>query len=68
VLIVERDPWAAELFQLSGGKLVSAGRSDLANGRVLASGVVSLAFRLVAGTPRPRVEVTNTATGQQWRC
>jgi Uma2 family endonuclease len=68
VLIVERDPWAVELFQLAGGKLVSAGRSDLANGLVLASGVLSLTFRLIAGTPRPQVEVTNTATGRQWPC
>lgn len=67
-LIVERDPWAVELFQLSGGKLVSVGRSDLANGLVLASGVLPLTFRLTAGTPRPRVEVTATATGRQWSC
>ena len=67
VLIVERDPWAVELFQLSGGKLVSAGRSDLANGVAVPSGVLPLTFRLVAGTPRPRIEVTAT-TGIQWLC
>lgn len=68
VLIVERDPWAVELFQLSAGKLVSAGRSDLSNGLVLSSGVVTLTFKLVAGTPRPRIEVTNTTSGRQWSC
>ena len=68
VLIVERDPWAVELFQLSGGRLVSVGRSDVANGLVLPSGVVPLTFRLVAGTPRPRIEVTHAATGRQWMC
>lgn len=68
VLIVERDPWAVDLFQLSGGRLVSTGRSDLANGLMLPSGVMPLAFRLVAGTPRPRIEVTHTATGRQWLC
>ncbi len=67
VLIVERDPWAVELFQLSGGTLVSAGRSNLANGVAVPSGVLSLAFRLVAATPRPRIEVTAT-TGIQWPC
>ncbi len=68
VLIVERDPWAVDLFQLSGGRLVSAGRSDVANGLILPSGVLPLTFRLVAGTPRPRIEVTHTATGRQWPC
>lgn len=32
VLVVERDPWAAELFTLLDGQLVSAGRSDVGNG------------------------------------
>lgn len=32
VLVVERDPWAAELFTLLDGQLVSTGRSDVGNG------------------------------------
>ncbi|OWK43504.1 hypothetical protein FRUB_03103 [Fimbriiglobus ruber] len=66
ILIVHRDPWALELFQLSGGKYVSAGRSDLSTPGVLKSTVLPLAFRLVAGKTRPKIEVTHPPTGRRW--
>jgi Uma2 family endonuclease len=66
LLIVDRDPWAVELYQLRRGKLRLAGRSDAANPAVLASGVLPLTFQLKAGRPRPKVLVTHTATGQTW--
>ena len=66
LLIVERDPWALEMYQLQGGKLVLAGTSDLTSPAVLASGALPLTFQLRPGTPRPTVLVTHTATGQTW--
>lgn len=66
VFIVERDPWALELFQLRGGVLVSAGRVDLANAASVASGVLPLAFRLVAGEERPQIEMAHTGDGRVW--
>lgn len=66
VLIVDRDPWALELYQLCGGKLVLAGRSDLSNSAVLTSSVLPLTFRLVAGQSRPRIEVVHPPTGRRW--
>jgi Uma2 family endonuclease len=66
VLIVDRYPWAVELFRLRDGALVSAGRSDLSNPAEVTSGVLPLAFRLVPGEPRPRVGVRHTGTGQTW--
>lgn len=66
LLIVHRTPWALELYQLAGGKLVSAGRSDAANPAVLASGVLPLTFALRDAEPRPVVDITHTATGQVW--
>lgn len=66
VLVIDRYPWALELYQLRGGELVSAGRSDLAAPAVLASGVLPLAFALRDAQPRPVVDVTHTATGQTW--
>lgn len=66
VLIVHRDPWYLELFGLVGGKLVSAGRSDLADPQTLPSGTIPLTFRLVPGTDRPRIEVTHPPTGRTW--
>ncbi len=66
VLVVERVPWAVELFVLGGSRLVTAGRSDVANGTVLTSIALGLTFKLVGGTPRPRIEVTHPATGKSW--
>ncbi len=66
VLIVNRDPWAVEMYQLQGGKLVLAGTSDLATSAVLASGALPITFQLQAGTPRPTILITHTATGQTW--
>ena len=66
VLVVERDPWAVELFTLSNGRLVSSGRSDVANGLVLNSAALGLTFRLVAGASRPKIEVTQPTTGKSW--
>jgi len=66
VLVIDRDPWALELYHLAGGRLVPAGRSDAATPAVLASGVLPLTFQLRDGTPRPTILVTHTATGQTW--
>ncbi len=66
VLVVERDPWAVELFVLADGRLVTAGRSDVVNDVVLTSAALGLTFKLVTGTPRPRIEVTHPTTGKSW--
>lgn len=67
VLFVDRDPWQLELYQLRAGKLQPAGRSDLANPAVLASGLLPLTFQLQPGTPRPIIHITHTVTGQKWK-
>ena len=66
LLIVERNPWAVELYQLRNGALVSAGRSDLSNPAVLSSEVLPLSFHLRAGIPRPTILVMHTTTAQVW--
>ena len=66
VFIVDRDPWALELYQLRGAKLKLAGRSDLANPAVLASSVLPLTFQLREGTPRPIIHIAHTSNGQTW--
>jgi hypothetical protein len=66
VLVVERDPWAVELFTLANGALVSAGRSEVSNGLLLTSAALGLTFKLVAGASRPRIEVTQPASGKCW--
>jgi Uma2 family endonuclease len=66
ILIVDRYPWALELYTRKGRRFRLAGRSDLANPAVLASGVVPLTFQLQPGTARPRIAVRHTGSGQAW--
>ncbi len=66
LLVIDRRPWAIEMYQLSGDQLVTAGRSDAVNRLILASSVLPLTFQLRDGSPRPTIVVTHTATGQVW--
>lgn len=43
-----------------------AGRSELPSSSTLTSSVMPLTFRLVAGTPRPKIVVVHPPTGKQW--
>lgn len=66
VLIVKRDPWIIELFQLKDGVLELAGRSDTEQPTILVSSVLALTFQLVAGRVRPQIEVTHPPSGKTW--
>ena len=66
VLIVDRKPWALELYQLRGGGYVLAGRSDEATPATFASTVLPLTFRLRPAPSRPVIEMTHVGTGQVW--
>lgn len=66
LLVVDRDPWKLELYQLQGGKLVSVGTSDVAGGAILASCALPLTFRLQAGAARPVIHIAHTTDGRTW--
>jgi Uma2 family endonuclease len=66
VLIVDRNPWQLELYQLRRGKLRLAGTVQPSDGKLLTSGVVPLAFALVRGRHRPKIRITHTQSGQEW--
>jgi Uma2 family endonuclease len=66
LLLVDRDPWALEVFRLTTGRLDSAGRSNLSNGAALKSEVVPVSFRLTSGPKRPMIEVSHHDGVQQW--
>jgi len=62
VLIVDRNPWAMELYAATGSvtemQLVAAATSD---GKAsLHSGVLPISFELLPGSPRPRIRATLT--------
>jgi Uma2 family endonuclease len=67
VLVVDRYPWALELFRPKRGKLASVGRSELPESKVLKSRVLPFTFQLKPGKPRPTVEMIHTPTGQVWK-
>ncbi len=66
LLIVDRDPWSLELYQLRKSQLQLAGRSDLTNQAVLASTVLPLSFQLLNANPRPIIHIAHHSNGQTW--
>jgi Uma2 family endonuclease len=66
LLLVDRDPWALELYRLQDGVLVLVGKSDLTQPDVLVSQVIPLTFQLAAGDPRPMIEMIHADGVQRW--
>jgi Uma2 family endonuclease len=66
LLLVERRPWRLELYRASEGKLELVGASRPTASEILKSDVVPISMRLVARSPRPRIEVTQTTRGESW--
>lgn len=66
LLVVDRDPWVLELYQLQDGVLKLVGKSSLDRPDLLISDVLPLSFRLVEGDPRPRIEVVHSDGVQRW--
>lgn len=66
VLIVDRDPWQLELYQLRRGKLRSKGAVRLTDGNVVSSTVTPITFQLVRGRPRPKVRISHSEAALEW--
>ena len=66
LLIVDRKPWALELYRLQDETLTRVGKSTLTKRDWLASEVVPLKFRLVAGKSRPEIEAVHGTTRKKW--
>ncbi len=69
LLIVDRKPWALELYRLDGEQMALVGRSTVEAPEPLASAVLPLSFRLSAGVvgARPEIEVRRNEGGDVWR-
>lgn len=67
LLIVDRKPWALELYRLEGEALTRVGKSTPTKRDWLTSEVVPLKFRLVAGKSRPEIEAVHATTRKKWR-
>jgi Uma2 family endonuclease len=66
LLLVDRKPWALELYRLRDGVLAPAGRVLPESSAELKSEVLPVSFCLLPGTPRPRIEVTRSGGSQTW--
>ena len=66
LLLIDRDPWAVELYRLGEKGFAQVGVSRLDDAQVLRSEQVPLTFRLVAGDDRPVVEVSLADGEKRW--
>ena len=66
VLFIDRKPWMLELSRAADGVLASVGSVDDGSTEVTASDVLPLSFRLVAGSPRPTIEVIHVDGVRRW--
>lgn len=66
VLLIDREPWCIELYQLQDHKLVLVGKSDLDQPHELKNAVLSVSFQLTVGLNRPLVLVKHTDGIRHW--
>ena len=66
LLIIDREPWALELYRRQDEKLVLVGKTTLEDPQVLQSGLLGLSFELVPEKPRPRIRIRHVKTGEEW--
>lgn len=65
LLILDRHPWALELYRRQRAKMKLIGRITRSAARPLASDVLPLSWRLIAGDSRPNIEIKH-ADGRRW--
>jgi Uma2 family endonuclease len=66
LLLVDREPWALELYRDGPSGLEKVESADLQAGEVR-SAVLPLIFRLVSARGRPDIEVGHAESGRTWR-
>jgi Uma2 family endonuclease len=66
LLVIDRQPWAIDLYRLEGAELRQAGRSTCEGGEILTSQTIPLTFQLLPGQPRPQIRVVHSGSGRSW--
>jgi Uma2 family endonuclease len=67
LLLVDRNPWALELYRADIADWVLVGRADLQISQgAIVSELLGLTFQLVPGIPRPQIEIVRKETGGKW--
>ncbi len=65
-LVVDRDPWALELYRRVDDVMTLDGRATSEGGESIRLGVFPLTMRLVPGEGRPSIEVWHETDGRRW--
>ena len=67
LLLIDRQPWMLELHRVDRGDWSLVGRAALGDAPgAIRSDVLGLAFQLVTGPNRPRIEVTGRDPTKKW--
>jgi Uma2 family endonuclease len=66
LLIIDRDPWALELYRLAGGSLDLVGRVTPESTESIRLEVLPLTIGLVPGEGRPEIEIAHQSDGRAW--
>jgi Uma2 family endonuclease len=66
LLLIDRDPWQLELYQLKGKSLALVGSTAPGDASAVSSNVLPMTFKLLAGSPRPTIEVVATDLKRTW--
>jgi hypothetical protein len=67
LLLIDRDPWALELYQIQEGQLKLAVRNTLEQPTLISLNVLPLDWRLLPGTKRPVIEISHRGTPDRWQ-
>jgi Uma2 family endonuclease len=66
LFLIDREPWALELYQRREGRLQLVGKSTLEKSEVLTSSSLPLSFQLMPGEARPQIEVVQVSSRLRW--
>jgi hypothetical protein len=66
LLLIDRNPWALELYRLDQAELKAIGRVIPGESAALDSEVLGVRFRLLPAEERPVIEITRHDGSQQW--
>ena len=65
-LVIDRHPWAIELYRPESGRMRRVGRSTVGASLPIALELLPLSFRLVVGKNRPAIEIVHKSDGRRW--
>jgi len=66
VLLIDRFPWALELYRLDAETLQLVGKTDANDPKILVSANLPLTFQLQRASPRPLVKIAAKNSAESW--